>query len=270
MIHLVSVAFGGEETLGRTLPTWSDALGGSGWQVSIWDNSSLPSAAGELVRAHLPNASVHGDGENHGFAGGINRLIRDLNADDVVVLLNLDVTMTRDWVAEVTEFSGRGVLGAVPLVTNRRHHCGISVDRVLNFRDAEMGAPIAGPSGGGAIIPIRVFTDVGPFNESYFAWGEDAEWAMRATKRGHTTEALTTALAHEGRHSVTSAERRNHRAFLLARNRVWFWKEFSSSLAHRMMLLVPWIGSALVIAARGLRDHTVRARVRGLWTGLTQ
>lgn len=272
MIHLVSVAFGGDETLERTLPTWTRALAGTDWQITVWDNSPAAETTGGLIRRLMPNATVLSDGTNRGFAGGVNRLVDKLpaGAGDVLILLNLDVSMTAEWVAEVSEFAERRVLGAVPLVTDGRAHCGIAVDRVLNFRDAALGADIVGPSGGGAVIPLEVFHAVGPFNEAYFAWGEDAEWAMRASRLGFETQALTVALAHEGRHTITDRARRNHRAFLLARNRVWFWKAFAPRLLRRIALLAPWIGSAVVIAARGINDRTVRARVGGLLAGIRQ
>jgi hypothetical protein len=85
----------------------------------------------------------------------------------------------------------------------------------------------------GAVCGFRrvVFEDIGCFEEAYFAYGEDAEWGLRAFLRGRKTIFVQRALArHLLSHSLGEGSAR--KLYLAERNRaLTVWKHYPAILA---------------------------------------
>lgn len=79
---------------------------------------------------------------------------------------------------------------------------------------------LLGPSGGAGAFRTATFVRHGGFSHQLFAWGEDADLALRLCLAGEKVAGLGLDLKHQGGHSVAGSELRSFRARLLARNRV--------------------------------------------------
>lgn len=194
--------------------------------------------------AGLPNARVVTRPDNPGFAAGCNLIGLD-TAADWVVFINPDIRLDRE------TFKGmlQGLLNADERVssvaisqqTGSLRHQGVAFNRAGWFMDRPIspGTPnrsgrrgklylavggagaLLGPSGGAAAYRTSLFRQFGGFYETLFAWGEDADLAMRLHLAGHSCLPLDLALPHQGGHSVAEAQIAERRAYLLVRNRIW-------------------------------------------------
>jgi GT2 family glycosyltransferase len=149
-------------------------------------------------------------------------------------------------------------------------HAGIAVGPLLYFRDRPLDGrrPLVGPSGGAALVPMAAWRDGGGLWERFFAWGEDADLALRLWHAGWRTEVVPVAsLHHAGGHSVADRQGQRRKAGLLARNRVLLWARLAD---WRLAVpLVPvWACGALAICALHLPERTAGATVTGFAEGI--
>lgn len=70
-------------------------------QLIVGDNASTDDSVA-FVREHYPQVSVLTNEQNHGFAGGYNRILSRVNAD-YYVLLNSDVEVPQNWIKPVID-----------------------------------------------------------------------------------------------------------------------------------------------------------------------
>ena len=73
------------------------------------------------------------------------------------------------------------------------------------FRATGGAGALRGPSGGAAAYRPSLFREFGGFYEAMFAWGEDADLALRLHMAGHTCLPLDLGLPHHGGHSVAAS-----------------------------------------------------------------
>jgi O-antigen biosynthesis protein len=89
----------GRDLLEKYLPSVIDAMGGN--EIIVVDNGSTDGSA-EFVRETFPSVKVLALPENLGFGGGSNAGFRAA-ANDIVVLLNSDMRVARDFLAPLLE-----------------------------------------------------------------------------------------------------------------------------------------------------------------------
>ncbi|MBX9244244.1 hypothetical protein ICW40_05410 [Actinotalea ferrariae] len=137
--------------------------------------------------------------------------------------------------------------------------------RELLYRVSGGGGRLVGPSGGAAAYRADAFRALGGFHDEYFAWGEDADLALRLDLAGLRTGCVDVDLPHQGGHSVVGPGVQR-RARLLARNRVL--------LAARLYTAPQAVAFAAffvaVLAAKVplmLRDGTLTANLLGVVSG---
>ena len=236
-LTVVTVLYRSAEMLAQTLPTWAQAARGLPIDFVFVDNS--PTDGCERLLAdnleagtytYLPNPA------NNGFAGGCNLAVGSATASHVL-LLNADVWLPEDALSAITkavaENPDRPI--AIGLAMDGGEYTGIDLNPISLFVDrlAGTGRGPLGPSGGAGVFPTDLFHRFGGFHEPMFAWGEDADLALRLYAGGVRTATLDLALPHAKGHSVAGDEQLSgFRAFLLARNRVLVGaRTFSSSFA---------------------------------------
>jgi GT2 family glycosyltransferase len=212
--HTVAVvpSWNGRRLLERFLPTWLDqSLPFAG--VLVVDNGSDDGT--EALINDTRGAELLRLPRNLGFAGAVNRGVEAALADpgvDLVAVLNNDVSLDREWHRE-----GIGAIEAEP-------HYGSCATCVLRFdrpgvvesagigwndrgtayglrQDQPPPAPVEPPievwgaSAAAALYRRELFESVGLFNESFFAYQEDVELAMRARRAGWRSVFAPTARA---------------------------------------------------------------------------
>ncbi|MEU6202944.1 glycosyltransferase [Micromonospora musae] len=271
-LTIVTVLYRSGEMLAQTLPTWARSAGKLPVRFVFADN--WPEDGCEKVIAeHFDEARYEylPDSSNPGFAAGCNRAVAAATTSHVL-LLNPDVWLPDDALerihAAIAEDPGTPI--AVGLAMHGGEYVGISLNPISLFIDRPAAATRAalGPSGGAAVFPTELFHRFGGFYEHLFAWGEDADLALRLYASGSRTRALDLVLPHAGGHSVEGDNKlQGFRAFLLARNRLLVAaRTFTWPL---MLVAIPVLAVAhLALAARRARQGLLRPFLRGVGRGL--
>ncbi|HEX5224569.1 MAG TPA: glycosyltransferase family 2 protein, partial [Solirubrobacteraceae bacterium] len=197
---------GGDEPV-RALAAIERARGAAGFagevRAAVVDNASGDGTAAR-VREHAPWADVVELARNRGFAAGANVAVQRLRGCELIVLLNPDVEVAEDFFARLAMLDWPPGLGARgPLVVGADGRTEQSARGFPRARTALLGrssllarlrpgSPLlrrelrAGAEGGarrvdwvsGAclIVPAARMAEVGPLDEGYFMYWEDADW----------------------------------------------------------------------------------------------
>ncbi|BEL08501.1 glycosyltransferase family 2 protein [Actinoplanes sichuanensis] len=221
-VAVVVVTYNSERLVPDLIASLGPGLEGVDWQLIVADNASADDSVG-TVRRLAPDATVVEMGRNAGYAAGINAAVAKAGPFTAVLVLNPDVRLTPGCVRTllgVLRTEGTGI--AVPLLedgdgelihTMRRAP---SVRRVLG--DALMGAVRAGriPAFGEMVTDERLYADervadwaegstvlisaecwnrIAPWDESFFLYSEETDFALRAGDAGLATRFTPAAKA---------------------------------------------------------------------------
>lgn len=233
-IVVIIPTWNGREHLSRCLPAL-DAQTYTEFDTLLVDNGSTDGST-DWVRAHHPATAIVSLAQNRGFAAACNAGIRATDAPRVL-LLNNDTIPHPNFIASLAhaadQYPDVGIFAAT-LWMNRESPrvdaAGIGIDRLGVAWNVARGEPLAalpqaprplfGPCAGAALYRRTVFDDVGLFDESYFAYLEDAEWAWRAQWAGWRSLWVPDAVAWHA-HSATGGQVPAFKYWLLGRNRLW-------------------------------------------------
>ncbi|MBF0528531.1 MAG: glycosyltransferase family 2 protein [Deltaproteobacteria bacterium] len=199
MITVVIPNYNGAEVLtdclasltGQTLPVH---------EVILVDNGSSDGSVA-MAEEVWPGIRIIQNGHNLGFASAVNAGIKAA-AGQYVALLNNDVTVERDWLAEM-----KLVLEADPLTfavgpkllldPDRERINVIGIKLKKSLESASIGAgqldrgqydlpgQVFGVSAGAALYRREIFDEVGFFDDDYFAYLEDVDLSFRARLMGY-------------------------------------------------------------------------------------
>ncbi len=166
--------------------------------IIVVDNASRDDTR-TMVEQRFPGVRVVGNETNLGFGRAINRGVAEAGDADVIVLVNNDTVCGPDFVRRILEpFSDplvgmvAGVLlqGSAPELVDS---AGIELDATLRSWDILWNEPVesladapppVGPCGGAAAYRTDAFRSVGGFDESFFAYWEDVDLALRLRLAG--------------------------------------------------------------------------------------
>lgn len=273
-LTVATVLYGGVAVLRETLPLLFRSSAENGVEVIVIDNSP-DDVVGQVVRDCAREAACalrYVSRENNpGFAASANEAIR-LAATEWVFLVNADVYLdTAAIEAVVAHIDAKQDTrpAAVSLITDGQRTCGVELNWLGYFSDRKLPSsrPCLGPSGGAAVFHQGQFRESGGFKEGYFAWGEDADLALRLWARGVQTSELDLRLSHIGGHSITSLATLQNKARWLARNRVLTMKN-ECTVAFCIVIGVAQLFLMVLNGVRKIPAHTARAHYAGLAEGL--
>jgi GT2 family glycosyltransferase len=172
--------------------------------VLVLDNASGDGTAA-AVRAARPDVDVLDSERNLGFAGGVNVLAQRAfeRGADAVVLLNPDTEVDRDFAgALVRAWEAHDDVAAVcskilfldrpdriwyagapqrPRRGYQGRHEGFGEPDGPRFAGVR---PTERACAGAMLVPRDVWQDLGGFDEQLFLYWEDADWSLRARRRG--------------------------------------------------------------------------------------
>lgn len=212
--HVVIVAYGAADALARSL----DGLEGK-LDVTVADNSSSQAVA-TVAEAH--GVTYIDCGSNRGFAAAVNIACAGL-ADDHrdVLLLNPDAVIAPTAVAELAAFLEAPANARVAAVApTLRDAAGAEQQVRWPFPSPlRMCAEAIGLTGVparrtfvvGAVLLLRraALEEVGPFDERFFLYAEEADWQRRAGARGWRSAFYPGVVAeHVGAGTSTNERRR--------------------------------------------------------------
>lgn len=223
---------------------------------------------------HIENIRYSRRPDNPGFAASSNQGANS-SSRPWLVFLNPDVFPDREKLRRVLDqvltSSTVPTTFAVGQITDNFRHQGICLlAGGVWFSDRPEGSKnlLLGPSGGIGIYPRMLFQEFDGFSEDLFAWGEDAELAIRLSSSGVLCLPIDEYFDHAGGHSFKGVERlRKKKVWLLARNR--------QTIARRhygLEKLIRFEAMTLAVTLAKLpvhiRNKTVAAVVRGNIDGL--
>ena len=96
-VSVVILNFNGRHHLEKFLPSVIKCS--SGHEIVVADNSSTDGSV-DFIKEHYPQITLIVFSENHGFCGGYNKAIAQLDSE-YVVILNSDIEVTPNWIAPV-------------------------------------------------------------------------------------------------------------------------------------------------------------------------
>ncbi|WP_319463285.1 glycosyltransferase family 2 protein [Micromonospora sp. RTP1Z1] len=284
-IAVVVVTYNSERLLADLIASLRPGLEGIDWHLTVVDNASADGTV-DTVRRLAPTATVVEMGRNAGYAAGINAGVAAAEPHSAVLVLNPDVRLGAGCGCEllkVLRTPGTGI--AVPrlvdgdgelIFTMRREP---SIPRTLG--DAVLGAERAGrypalgetvtdhrhyaneaitawAEGSTLLIGAECWRRCAPWEEYFFLYSEETDFALRARDAGFVTRFTPAA---EAVHLEGDSRQSPGLWALLTLNRVRLYRRRHGRLATAAFwaaLLVRELSRAL------LRRRPSQAAVRAL------
>lgn len=231
MVAVVTVTFNSELLVADFIESLDGGLDGVSWHLTVADNASRDGSVARL-RALAPEATVVEMGQNAGYAAGINAAVRAAPPHTDILVLNPDVRLGHRCVRELMTVLRPGTGIAVPRLLDGRAERVDSLRReptVLRaWADALIGARRAGryprlgelivdpltyehestadwAMGSVLLVSAECWRRCGPWDESFFLYSEETDFALRARDQGLATRYAPAASAvHLGGGSATS------------------------------------------------------------------
>jgi GT2 family glycosyltransferase len=249
-------------------------------EMLVVDNGSACADLARIVTS-VPGVSLLTLPHNLGFTGGMNAGIAwALDAGfDSLWLLNDDAIVRTDACEALADVAARHAPGAwsATLIdeAGRPGHVGGRVGlrgEALTYRLADdfdtSGDGLPWLTGTALFAAADVFRRVGSFDERYFAYWEDVDWSVRASRAGIRLGVCRDAVV-EHRQQIAQTARAAQRYFLTSRNELLFarahvrpadWAHVLPRVAARQIRLAAWLDR------RGARE-LARAVLTGGWSG---
>ena len=213
-IAVVVVTFNSAPLLSDLIASLPAGLAGCDWQLVVADNASADDTVSRLAEL-APAATLVQTGRNAGYAAGINAGVAAADDFDYVFVMNPDVRLAPDCAAKLIQALHRPGVGiAVPWLDDSRGHRMNTQRRAPAIRralaDALIGATQAGrlgtlgevvsdasmyeretaiewPEGSTMLISRACWDACQGWDESYFLYSEETEYALRAGDLGYRT-----------------------------------------------------------------------------------
>jgi N-acetylglucosaminyl-diphospho-decaprenol L-rhamnosyltransferase len=275
-VSVVIVTYNSAHVIGALLESIPAALDGLSSEVIVVDNASTDGTA-ELLDVRGDCTVVRSD--NVGYAGGVNRGVRESSGRGPILVLNPDLRLDPGSVRRMVGAIAQPGVGVVaPRVLGpdgelqhslRREPTlaralGLTFTRLPIFseycnraRDYERPHDVDWALGAVLLVGRECFDALGGWDESYFLYSEETDFSLRARDRGWTTRYVPAAVAtHIGRQSGYNNE--IHTMQIV--NRVRLYRRRHGRAASYGYLLLA-IGSEGYRAALGVEQsrHAVRA-----------
>lgn len=266
-----------------------------GQQVVVVDNASKDGTA-DLIREKYPEVNLVLPGKNLGFAAGVNLGVSHTDAE-FVLLLNPDTEILDHAVDEIVDFArshpGHGLYGgrtlkpdgslepsscwgmptlwsmslfAFGITTLAPRNRWLDPESLGDWqRDTVREVGVI--TGCFLLAPRTVWDELGGLDERYFMYGEDADLAMRAWKKGYRPVICPDAkLVHEvGQCSDTPV----HKTLLLYRGKASLvrshWKGFPQMLGLTLLAAGTGLRAGISSILSVVRKPEAAGRWQTLW-----
>jgi len=169
------------------------------FEVVVVDNGSQDNSCA-YIEQKFPQVKVIKLGKNFGFAKAVNEGIKKTNSF-YVVLLNNDAVVKEDWLANLVAaadshpdcasvaskmlfFAKKEIIdgaGDKINIVGQPHPIG---HNEKDRRQYDIGRYILGATGGASLFRREALCKIGLFDEDFFFYFEDVDWALRAQLMG--------------------------------------------------------------------------------------
>ena len=205
-ISLIVVSFNTRDLALDCLASVYETIKGISFEVWLVDNNSTDGTVGAVRKAY-PDVAIIENKENLGFAAANNQALRQMNGR-YALLLNSDTVLTGGAVRELYKFmesaleagmacgqllnqdgSKQNSIASFPsLLTLLANETALRILMPHRFpsKRRDYASPIKVDSGIGACLMVRkeAIDDVGFFDERYFFFFEETDWAYRMKRDG--------------------------------------------------------------------------------------
>ena len=231
--------------------------------IVLADNGSTDGST-EWVEATYPELKIIRFDKNHGFAGGYNLALKNIEAE-YFILLNSDIEVSENWLSAMVDFMDNNpdVASVQPKILSWHNkemfeYAGASggyIDkygytfcrgRIFNKIERDDGkyddtAEVFWTSGACMLIRAKIWNECGGFDEDFFAHMEEVDLCWRLYNRGYKLFVIpTTAVYHVG--GGTLAYNSTFKTYLNFRNNLFLLyknlpeKKFKKTLLIRKTL----------------------------------
>lgn len=222
------------------------------FEVILVDNGSTDGSV-SFVRERFPWVKkIIENPTNYGFACACNQGIK-MAGGQFIALLNNDTEAHPSWLSELVSAAESnpdvGMFASKTLFYDRRDVIDTTghliypdgLNRGRGRMEVDRGQyddkpDVFFPSGCAALYRKAIFEDVGLFDETHFAYGDDTDIGIRGRLAGWGCLFVPGAIVYH-KYSVTTGQYSPQKVYLVERNRIWIvWKYFPA----RMILLSPF------------------------------
>jgi GT2 family glycosyltransferase len=212
------------------------------FEVILVDNGSSDGSV-EYVRHEFPwLCKIIENHGNLGFAKACNQGI-ETSEGSYIALLNNDTEADPLWLAELVRVADRnpeaGMFACKTLLFDRREVIDTTghlfypdgLNRGRGRLETDRGqyddkTDVFFPSGCAALYRMKMFDEIGLFDEHHFAYGDDTDIGIRGRIAGWNCIFVPTSIVYH-RYSMTTGRYSPQKVFLVERNRIWVvWKYF--------------------------------------------
>jgi N-acetylglucosaminyl-diphospho-decaprenol L-rhamnosyltransferase len=221
-IAVVVVTYNSAEVLPGLIFSLEAGMAGTAWHLVVVDNDSTDDTL-DLTKQVSPDATVVRAGGNYGYAAGINLGVSAARQGDAILVLNPDVRLRPGCAATLaTALAAPGVGVVAPHLEDGSGRLIYSIRReptlLRTLGDAFLGADRAGrrtalgevstnpaaylvprtidwAEGSTLMISRRCWGAVGPWDESFFLYSEETDFALRARDAGYAVRYVPDARA---------------------------------------------------------------------------
>jgi GT2 family glycosyltransferase len=274
-VAVVIPSWNGRELLASLLPTLY-AQTYRDFRTLVVDNGSTDGTA-EWLQSEWPDVEVLALARNVGFAPAVNRGVA-AGEEDYVALLNNDMELDPGWLGALVHAleadPDAGAATPKQCSATERERLDGAGDTIawtggvtrrgigeLDRGQYDHGGRVFSACAGAALYRRAALREVGPFDESFFAYLEDADWGFRAQLAGRPARYVPEALVYHLGGATTRRTPARER-YLIARNHVAFLlKNFPAPWLVRFApLIAAELARTLLVATR---EHQARAVLRG-------
>ncbi|OIQ18710.1 MAG: dTDP-Rha--alpha-D-GlcNAc-pyrophosphate polyprenol alpha-3-L-rhamnosyltransferase [Flavobacterium sp. MedPE-SWcel] len=209
--------------------------------IYVADNASTDDSVA-FIQDHYPKVSIINNDKNYGYAGGYNTALKNIE-EDIYVLLNSDIEVTKDWLNPVITMFNNDKKTAIiqPKILDyyKRDYfeyagaAGGFIDKYgypfcrgrifdtiekdnKQYNDTE----IFWASGACLFIKKDVFRELGGFDEDFFAHQEEIDLCWRAFNNNYKIQFCSQSVVyHVGGATLKNSNPR--KTFLNFRNSLW-------------------------------------------------
>ncbi len=234
-VSVIIVNWNGKSLLEECLDSLA-AQTAEGIEIILVDNGSQDGSA-EYVRERYPTVRLVSLPENLGFAGGNNAGIR-VARGEYIALLNNDTKAdpawlenllssiessppsTGMWASKILSYENPEIFDNVGLLL---YPDGLGRGKGRLEKDrGQFNQPGEAffPSGCAGLYSREVLTEIGLFDEEFFAYADDVDIGLRARLAGWGCQYVPSAKVYH-KYSASSAAYSPIKAFLVERNRIW-------------------------------------------------
>ncbi len=220
-VAVLIVTYNSAGLLADLFRSLADGLVGVSWNLTIADNASSDGTVAALKEL-APEANIVEMGRNAGYAAGINAAASAAGPRTALLVLNPDVRLAPGCVAELLTHLSPGTGLVVPQLADGQSRLVVSMrreptvlrawgDTLLGARRAGriplLGEVVTSPAsyqrpavtdwaeGSTLLIGAECWNRCAPWDEGFFLYSEETDFALRARDAGYVTRYVPTARA---------------------------------------------------------------------------